>query len=84
MDLRDAGCDAANIMRGVRSGLCGGNGDAHHGNGFDDDDDDSAAVQAPAAKENSGSPDSHVGKSPLKDENDRKKATEQEDESEDE
>ena len=53
----------------------------HH---IDDDDDDSAAVQAPAAKENSGSPDSHVGKSPLKDENDRKKATEQEDESEDE
>ena len=41
----------------------------HH---IDDDDDDSAAVQAPAAKENSGSPDSHVGKSPLKDENDRK------------
>lgn len=53
----------------------------HH---IDDDDDDSTAVQAPAAKENGGSPDSHVGKSPLKDENDRKKAAEQEEESEDE
>ena len=31
------------LCGGVRSGLCGGNGDAHHGNGFDDDDDDSGS-----------------------------------------